>query len=58
VSSSLTGDSLLVQVELAYWDSDTASRNPEEYEAYLEQFPYEGFVGLARARVKALRGGS
>ena len=52
------GDSLLVQVELAYWDSVKASRNPEEYEAYLEQFPYGRFVGLARARVKALRGGS
>jgi uncharacterized caspase-like protein len=54
--TTVPGESLLVQVELAFWDSIKASRNPEEYEAYIEQFPYGRFVGLAKARVKALRG--
>ena len=47
-----------VEVERACWDGVKASRSPEECEAYIEPFPCGRFAGLARARVKALRGGS
>jgi uncharacterized caspase-like protein len=38
----------------AFWESLKNSKDPEEFKAYLEQFPGGRFVGLARARLKSL----
>ena len=42
-------------LELAFWESVKDSRNADEINAYLEQFPRGRFAGLARARLKALQ---
>ena len=39
------------QLELAFWQSVEASGDPEEYEAYLKQYPDGTFVALAEARL-------
>jgi uncharacterized caspase-like protein len=36
--------------ELAFWDSIKASKDPNDYKAYLETYPTGRFVALARAR--------
>ncbi len=41
--------------ELIFWQSAHASNRPEEYEAYLRQYPAGAFAALARARIAALR---
>ena len=41
-------------IELALWESVKASRNADELNAYLEQYPKGRFAGVARARLKAL----
>jgi hypothetical protein len=51
---SVPGESIMIQVELKFWDSIQSSKNPEEYQAYIDQFPYGRFVGLAKARLRAL----
>ncbi len=38
----------------AFWESVKDSKNPEEFKAYLEQFPNGLFATLARTRVRAL----
>lgn len=38
----------------AFWESVKDSKNPEEFKAYLEQFPDGMFASLARARLKSL----
>jgi len=39
----------------AFWDSVKDSRNPDEFEAYLEQYPKGLFAALAQTRLKALQ---
>ena len=41
-------------VEIEFWDSIKNSVLPQEYEAYLEQYPEGSFVALARARLEAI----
>jgi adenylate cyclase len=41
-------------VEIKFWDSIKNSVLPQEYEAYLEQYPEGNFVALARARLEAI----
>ncbi len=43
-----------VALELALWESVRNSRNADELNAYLEQYPKGRFAGVARARLKAL----
>ena len=38
-------------VELAFWQSVEGSDDPQEYRAYLDQFPEGAFVALAEARL-------
>jgi uncharacterized caspase-like protein len=38
----------------AYWESVKDTKNPDELQAYLDQFPNGLFAGLARARMRAL----
>ena len=40
--------------ELTFWNSIKESKDPAEFEAYLEKFPEGAFAGLAEARHKAL----
>jgi hypothetical protein len=40
-------------LELAFWESVRDSRNPSDYQAYLEQYPQGRFTALARVRVQA-----
>jgi peptidoglycan hydrolase-like protein with peptidoglycan-binding domain len=40
--------------DMAFWDSVKGSRNPADYEAYLEQFPAGIFARLARNRLAEL----
>lgn len=40
--------------ELLFWDSIKESRNPAEYQAYLDAYPHGRFAGLARLRVDVL----
>lgn len=42
-------------LELTFWQSIQASRDPAEFEAYLSRYPQGNFAGLARARLQALR---
>jgi Caspase domain len=44
----------MMAIELAYWDSIKTSNRPFELEAYIEQFPTGSFVGLAKARLRAV----
>jgi hypothetical protein len=37
-------------VELAFWDSIKSSTSPDDFEAYLRQFPQGRFIDLAKAR--------
>ena len=37
-------------VELAFWDSIKSSISPDDFEAYLRQFPQGRFIDLAKAR--------
>ena len=39
----------------AFWDSVKDSRNPDEFKAYLEQYPKGLFAALAQTRLKALQ---
>jgi uncharacterized caspase-like protein len=49
------GHPILLQIELSFWDTIKASGNPEEYEAYLSQYPDGRFAGLAKTRIRSLR---
>jgi hypothetical protein len=42
-------------VELAFWQSIQNSRDPAEFQAYIQRFPQGNFTGLARARLRQLR---
>jgi hypothetical protein len=68
--SSLTGDFFFVprglvvapppqptppDRELAFWDSIKDSRDPADFQAYLDQYPGGTFAALARNRVAALQ---
>lgn len=39
----------------AFWDAMKGSKNPEEFKAYLDQYPRGLFAALAQARLKALQ---
>lgn len=39
--------------ELAFWNSIQAAQRPDEYRAYLRQYPYGRFAALAQSRVAA-----
>ncbi len=45
------------QVEIAFWNSIKDSAAPEDFTAYLEQYPRGAFVKLARNRIAALGSG-
>lgn len=42
------------EFELAFWEAMKDSRDPAEFNAYLEQYPQGAFTALAEARLKAL----
>ena len=46
-----------VQAQNVFWQSISASENPADYEAYLEQFPAGIFARLARNRLAELEAG-
>jgi hypothetical protein len=41
--------------ELAFWEAMKDSKDPAEFEAYLEQYPSGAFTALAEARLQAVR---
>lgn len=41
--------------EIAFWETVRDSRNPEELQAYIDQYPNGRFVVLARSRLAALQ---
>jgi adenylate cyclase len=43
-----------VEFELAFWEAMKDSKDPTEFEAYLEQYPSGAFAALAEARLQAL----
>jgi carboxyl-terminal processing protease len=42
------------QIDLAFWESIKDSKSPDDFQAYLTQFPEGVFAGLAKIRMKAL----
>lgn len=54
-ATSLTVDNRYVDSQ--YWSSVAQSSDPEDFRAYLEQFPQGQFAGLARNRIRSLSGG-
>ena len=44
-----------LDVELAFWDSIKDSESPQDFIAYLKQYPDGAFTALALARIEALR---
>ncbi|HEX9389872.1 MAG TPA: caspase family protein [Usitatibacteraceae bacterium] len=44
-----------ISLEREFWSSVKDSRNPKDYQAYLEQFPSGTFAGLARNRIDSLK---
>jgi len=42
------------EFELAFWEAVKDSKDPTEFEAYLEQYPSGAFTALAEARLQAL----
>lgn len=54
VESPKATDDASLWAEIAFWDSVKESRNPEEFRAYVAQYPQGRFVSLARVRIKAL----
>lgn len=46
------------QADITFWTSIKDSKNPEEYNAYLQAFPSGIFAPLARLRIKQLAAGS
>jgi adenylate cyclase len=42
------------EFELAFWESIKDSKDPTEFEAYLEQYPSGAFTALAEARLQAV----
>lgn len=55
-ATSLTVDSRYVESQ--YWGSVSQSSDPEDFRAYLEQYPQGQFAGLARNRIRALQPGA
>ncbi|MCK6454720.1 MAG: hypothetical protein L6R19_28325 [Alphaproteobacteria bacterium] len=45
------------QAELAFWETVKNSKDPAEFQAYIDAYPSGRFVSLARIRMKALQGG-
>lgn len=43
------------QLELAFWDSIKGSRNPADFDAYLQQYPQGLYAGIARNRLAELK---
>ncbi len=41
-------------IDLAFWDSVKSSKNPSDFQAYLQKFPNGSFTSLARTRLTAL----
>jgi formylglycine-generating enzyme required for sulfatase activity/uncharacterized caspase-like protein len=52
------GGAAATAFELAFWDSIKASKDKDDYQAYLDKYPQGQFASLARNRVKALTGGT
>jgi carboxyl-terminal processing protease len=44
-----------IDKEALFWESIKASKDPAEYEAYLQQYPQGSFAPLAKAKIAALR---
>jgi formylglycine-generating enzyme required for sulfatase activity len=49
-----SGTSSAAADEIAFWNSIKDSRDPEDFRAYLEQYPNGKFVALAKNRLKSL----
>ena len=45
-------------IELSYWETIKDSKNPEDFKAYLEQYPNGRFASLARIRASAATSGT
>ena len=43
--------------DLAFWQSVQTSKNPAEYQAYVNAFPHGVFVEVAKTRIKEFSGG-
>jgi hypothetical protein len=52
-SASPSAADLSLDIELAFWDSIKNSRRPEEYQAYLAQYPNGKFAAVARIRAQS-----
>lgn len=48
------GTMMLASPEIVFWQSIASSRDPADFEAYIQQFPQGSFAPLARARLAAL----
>jgi hypothetical protein len=44
--------------DVAFWQSVQSSRNPAEYQAYVQAFPHGVFVEVAKTRIRELSGGA
>jgi adenylate cyclase len=51
-AEQLAGDP--AEFELAFWETMKDSKDPAEFEAYLEQYPGGAFIALAETRLQAL----
>src|SRR5262249_40994560 len=54
----VTATSTGVNVEIVFWDSIKASRDPADFRAYVAQFPKGVFVQLAQNRLAMLQQGA
>jgi hypothetical protein len=54
-AAGISGTPPAANIEVIFWDSIKASRNPADFAAYLAQFPKGVFVGLARNRLTMLQ---
>ncbi|MBF0095132.1 MAG: caspase family protein [Alphaproteobacteria bacterium] len=44
----------MTAVDMAFWDSVKVSKNPADFQAYLQKFPNGSFANLARTRLDSL----
>ncbi|HLG17936.1 MAG TPA: tetratricopeptide repeat protein [Blastocatellia bacterium] len=51
-TASTTGGVDPAQIELSFWDTIKNSANPEEFKAYLQQYPNGRFAAIARIRAQ------
>lgn len=53
-ASALLSSTSPAAIDLAFWDSIKNSKNPSDFQAYLQKFPNGSFADLARIRLTAL----